>query len=132
MNERKKPQPPEKQQSDDGIERAELIIAKSLKIGVLLSSFIIGIGLILFLITGQSGYPQGAYPTDFSAILQGLIAMKSYAIILAGLFLLILTPVFRVGISILIFLKEKDRLYVFITTLVFTILIISFLLGKIE
>lgn len=132
MNERKKPQPPEKQQSDDGIERAELIIAKSLKIGVLLSSFIIGIGLILFLITGQSGYPQDAYPTDFSAILQGLIAMKSYAIILTGLFLLILTPVFRVGISILIFLKEKDRLYVFITTLVFTILIISFLLGKIE
>lgn len=35
--------------------------------------------------------------------------------ILAGLLLLILTPVFRVGISIITFLKEKDYLYTVIT-----------------
>jgi uncharacterized membrane protein len=45
---------------------------------------------------------------------------------------IVLTPVFRVGVSILVFIKEKDSLYVKITSAVFIILIISFVLGKVE
>jgi uncharacterized membrane protein len=35
-----------------------------------------------------------------------------------------------VGISVIVFLKEKDYIYVKITAVVFAILIVSFLLGK--
>ncbi|SHJ97522.1 Uncharacterized membrane protein [Anaerocolumna jejuensis DSM 15929] len=116
----------------NGIEDVEIIISKSLKIGVLASAIVILIGFLMFLITGRSGYAGSAYPTALAEIFKGLVLLKPYAIILTGLFILILTPVFRVGVSVIVFLKEKDYLYVGITILVFVILIISFLLGKVE
>ena len=100
--------------------------------GVLLSALFIAIGLGIFLITGESGYVGNFYPVNPVEIFKGLMAFKPYAIILSGLIILILTPVFRVGISILVFAKQKDYLYVKITSLVFIILMISFLMGKIE
>lgn len=114
------------------VERTELTIARILKAGVLLSAAIILIGLLLYLITGQSGYENDAYPTNPLLIVNGILSLKPYAIMLAGLFILILTPVLRVGVSVLVFVREKDYLYVVITTLVFSILVISFLLGKVE
>lgn len=110
----------------------EIIISRFLRFGVLLSAVIVFIGLGMFLITGKSGYPINYYPISLSEIFKGLIAFKSYAIILTGIIILILTPVFRVGVSILVFIKEKDFLYVKITSLVFIILLISFILGKVE
>ncbi|AST05027.1 hypothetical protein BT10792_30845 (plasmid) [Bacillus thuringiensis] len=108
----------------------EILISKILRVGVLISGTCITIGLIIFLITGESGYPGDAYPTTLSAIWSGVLAGKAYAIILLSLFLLILTPVFRVGVSLITFWIEKDTLYVIITGIVFTILMISFALGK--
>jgi uncharacterized membrane protein len=114
------------------IEEVEIIISRALKIGVILSATVTLIGLLMFLITGKSGYPGATYPTNPLLIFQGVAVLKPYAIILTGLFILILTPVFRVGVSVIVFMKEKDYLYVKITAVVFTILIISFLLGKVE
>jgi uncharacterized membrane protein len=114
------------------IEEVEIIISKSLQIGVLSSAVVIFIGFLMFLITGNSGYPGDTFPTSLLLIFQGVAALKPYAIILTGLFILILTPVFRVGVSIIVFMKEKDYLYVKITAVVFAILIVSFLLGKVE
>lgn len=110
----------------------EIIISKFLRAGVFLSAAIVGIGLVKFLVTGNSGYPVNYFPTTLKEILVGFIGLKSYAIILTGLIILILTPVFRVGVSILVFIKEGDYLYVKITSLVFIILLISFMLGKVE
>ncbi|GKX68180.1 DUF1634 domain-containing protein [Inconstantimicrobium mannanitabidum] len=118
--------------SDSKIDEMEIIISKFLKIGVLLSAFIIFIGFAMFLVTGDSGYANNTFPTNPGDIFKGLIQLKSYAIILTGLLLLIATPVFRVGVSIIVFIKEKDYLYVKITSLVFLILLISFALGKVE
>lgn len=114
------------------IEEVEVIISRSLQIGVILSAAIMLIGFCLFLITGYSGYPGDTFPTNLLVIFYGLVSFKPYAIILTGLFILILTPIFRVGVSIIVFFKEKDFLYVKITALVFAILIVSFLLGKVE
>ena len=114
------------------IEDVEIIIGKSLKIGVILSAAIILTGFLMFLITGNSGYPGDTFPTSLLLIFQGVISFKSYAIILTGLFILILTPVFRVGVSIIVFIKEKDYIFAKITALVFAILIVSFLIGKVE
>ncbi len=113
-------------------ERTELTIARLLKVGVILSAAVILIGLILYLVTGTGGYDGGAFPTNLLLILQGLLSLKPYAVILAGLLILILTPFFRVGVSIIVFVREKDMLYVVITSAVFLILIISLILGKAE
>ena len=114
------------------VTRTELTIAKLLKVGVLLSAAIIFIGLALYLITGTGGFNDGAFPTDPLAIFNGLLSLKPYAIILIGLFILILTPIMRVGVSIIVFARERDSLYVVITSVVFLILIISLILGKAE
>lgn len=114
------------------IEEMEIVISKFLMIGVLLSAAIILIGFVMLVVTGNSGYKGDIYPTSPIKILQGAIELKAYAIILTGLLILIATPVLRVGVSIIVFIKEKDYLYVKITSLVFIILIISFVLGKVE
>ena len=115
-----------------GIDEVETVVSRSLKAGVFISAAIMLAGLLMFLITGNSGYPDNVYPADPLQVLAGAAALKPYAVILAGLLILILTPVFRVGVSIIVFFKEKDYLYVKITSLVFVILIVSFLLGKVE
>lgn len=113
-------------------EEMEIIVSNFLKFGVYLSAIVVVIGLAMFLITGNSGYKANYYPTNPMEILSGTISLKSYAIMLTGLLILIITPVMRVGISIIVFLKEKDFLYVGITSIVFIILIVSFVLGKVE
>jgi uncharacterized membrane protein len=112
------------------IEDAEIWISKTLRVGVVISAVITCFGLILFILTGNSGYPGESFPTSLIEIFKGFLVFKPYAIILGGLFVLILTPVLRVGVSIITFLKEKDYLYVTITATVFLILIVSFFLGK--
>ena len=87
------------------IEEMEIIISNFLRIGVVLSAIIIFIGLSMFLVTGKSGYAGNYYPTNPLEILKGALSLKAYSIILTGLLVLILTPVFRVGVSIIVFAK---------------------------
>lgn len=122
----------EEKSKESRIEEVEITISNLLRIGVLLSAAVIFIGLAMFLITGNSGYPGNYFPSNPVEIIKGLVSVKPYAVILTGLIILVLTPVFRVGVSIIVFAKEKDYLYVKITAVVFTILIISFILGKVE
>lgn len=112
-------------------EEMEITVSNVLRFGVILSAVIIFIGFCMFLVTGKSGYTGNYYPATPSEILKGVITFKSYAIIMTGLLILILTPVFRVGVSIIVFFHERDFLYVKITSFVFIILLISFMLGKI-
>nr|WP_283163473.1 DUF1634 domain-containing protein [Sporolactobacillus mangiferae] len=106
------------------------MIGWTLRIGIAISSVIIIFGLILLYAEGQSGYEANLYPTHIKDIMQGCFALKPYGVILMGLLALMLTPVFRVGISIIAFLIEKDYLYTVITLIVFSILIISFYIGR--
>lgn len=107
----------------------EIVIGKIMRIGVLFSAAVMILGFAIFLITGNSGYPATSFPTTLPAIWQGLISFKAYAYMMAGIYLLILTPVLRVVISIYAFYQEKDMLYVKITSLVLLILIISVIVG---
>ena len=112
------------------LHEVELAISKALRIGVLISGVITFAGLIMYFTTGNSGYPGETYPADFLTIIKGFISLKPYGVIMTGLLILIATPIFRVGISIVIFFVEKDYLYVKITLLVFVILMLSLLMGK--
>ena len=61
----------------------EIIISRFLRIGMIVSAVIISIGMGMFLVTGKSGYNENFYPTSFNEILQGVISLKSYAVIMA-------------------------------------------------
>lgn len=117
--------------SESKIYDVELIISKSLRIGVILSAVTILAGLLMFLVSGNSGYPGNTYPTTIKEIIKGFLQLKSYGVIMTGLLILIATPVLRVAVSVMVFLKEKDYLYVKITGLVLVILLFSFMLGKV-
>lgn len=116
--------------SEDKVFDAELFISASLRMGVFLSAAVIAIGLVAYLLSGTTGYPAGAFPTSIAGVFNGLLQLKPAAIISLGLFLLIATPVFRVGASVIIFIKEKDHLYTAITLLVFGVLLFSLIFGK--
>ncbi|CUH97686.1 hypothetical protein P22_3821 [Propionispora sp. 2/2-37] len=115
---------------DAEMREVELFVSRSLRFGVILSAGVILIGLLLFLGTGEGGYPGQSYPTRFTEMVNGALQLKPFAVILTGLLLLILTPVLRVAVSTLIFIKEKDWLYVGISAAVFLILLFSLVLGK--
>lgn len=115
--------------TDKEIKDVQVLIGEILRIGVLISAIIIIIGLVILLITNNTGYPNMGYPHNFTMIWQGLLHGKAAAIIMFGIFLLILTPVLRVIVSIYAFFKDHDHLYVGITTAVLIILLISMLLG---
>ena len=107
----------------------ELFIGKSLRIGVLLSGAVIAIGLILLLLKTPAGSSAGtAY--GLLQIWHGLLLGQPDAIIYLGLLLLILTPIFRVAASVVLFFYQRDFVYVAITSYVLGVLILSLLLGK--
>ena len=109
--------------------KIERNIGKILRIGVFVSTTVIIIGILMFLLSGHSGYAEGVWPDKFNEILSGLVEFKALAWLMTGLFLLILTPVLRVVASIVAFAKEGDKLYVAITTLVLIILIVAMFVG---
>ena len=119
----------EKESKAKEMHQVELIIGQILRIGVIVSATVIVLGIILMLIQGNGGYPNGVQPTGFKEILSGVLALRPFAVIMLGLFLLILTPTLRVAVSIYAFAVEKDHLYVWITTAVLIILIIASVIG---
>ncbi|MFT8410866.1 MAG: DUF1634 domain-containing protein [Schleiferilactobacillus perolens] len=107
----------------------EQLIGVILRIGVIISAIVIAVGLLALFLEGGSGYPNDQVPLGFRAIFQGVIQLKPFAIIMLGLFCLILTPVLRVAVSIYAFVVERDSLYVAITSIVLAILVIAMVIG---
>ncbi|MEJ6347734.1 DUF1634 domain-containing protein [Holzapfeliella sp. He02] len=107
----------------------ELVIGKILRIGVIIAAVVMALGVLLLLVQGNSGYADNNMPATLSEVFMGSFALKPYAVMALGILLLILTPVLRVVISIYAFFKESDYLYMWITTIVFVILIISMIVG---
>jgi uncharacterized membrane protein len=62
-------------------------------------------------------------------VIHGVRQGEGQAIIMAGLLVLIATPVARVALSVIIFIIARDRLYTAITATVLLILLVSFAVG---
>jgi len=108
----------------------ELWISRGLLAGVILSGLIIFAGLVLFLAKGTASgesltnlVDQQKAAADFGAILRGAGRADGKSLIQFGLFVLILTPISRVAMSVFFFLRERDRIFVVITTTVLLILL---------
>ena len=66
-----------------------------------------------------------------AGIFRGAIALRGEWIIALGLLILIATPVARVAVLLVAFLRERDRLYVAVSALVLAVLLISALDGSV-
>lgn len=108
--------------------KIERRISIAIRIGVIVSAVVMIFGFALLLINYQD-YFAGFSNTSISEALAGLLTLNPYSYMLLGIFLLILTPVLRVATCIIMFAKEKDKLYTAITLLVLLILILSFIVG---
>lgn len=111
-----------------GVELEEYISA-TLRIGGIVSGAVIGLGVILLIVTGRSGYPAGVYPLEVGEVLVGAALLRPYAIIQFGLILLMATPFLRVILSVIIFAKRRDYVYTALTFAVLTILVVGLILG---
>ena len=113
----------------------QVIIGWVLRLGVITSMAVVFVGGIIYLY--RHGYSVADYTTfkgvpDFihpAGIIEGIINFRGRAIIQAGIILLVATPVIRVICSVIGFIIERDRLYIFISILVLLIILISMLSG---
>jgi uncharacterized membrane protein len=121
--------------------KIELILSWILRIGVSVSLAVITFGLIISFVhhptynttaseLGPLTSVGATFPHTLHQTWRSLRDFRGQAIVVAGLLLLILTPVMRVAVSVLSFMYEKDWPFVWITLVVLTLLIVSFLLGK--
>ena len=107
----------------------DLIIARILRWGVGLSAAIVLAGGVWYVAANSDVRPPYQRFTGSTGI-RALTALPApEVLILAGLLLLIATPVARVVFSMVAFAMEKDWVYVGITALVLGVLAYSIITG---
>ena len=109
----------------DAVER---MVSRVLVIGISLSVALMAIGLVLGALAGE-GIPGSV--TAVGDLGHGLVTLDPGAYLSLGLITLIATPFVRVGGSIVAFAREHDRRYVAITAIVFTVMCLSVVVGRI-
>ena len=114
------------------LEKAEMeaVLGRILRAGIILSILLLGAGILLYLV--QGGQAIGFADLENFHLMAWLTSHAPWdgvTLMIAGLALLILTPIFRVLATFLIFLKERDRLYIAFTAVVMVIILISILMA---
>jgi len=125
---------PDARWSDHAVEQ---IIGRLLQIGVLLAAAVVIVGAALLLVNhGGNPAAYGDFrgePSELrtvAGIVRGAAALHAPAIVQLGLVLLIATPIARVGFTLVAFILQRDRTYVWITTLVMILLLFGLVFGR--
>ncbi len=116
--------------------RIELLVGHFLRTGVVIASVIVFIGGLLYLVKYASDFPEykifSGEPADLRTV-HGIAAdaffLHSRGIIQFGLLALMFTPVAWVAFLLFAFIKQRDRTYVIVTTIVLAALLFG-LVGK--
>ena len=116
-----------------------------LRYGVIVSSFIVAIGILLapFNIGSYTGTPSslddvfitnyGATILSMSNLFAGIASLNPLSVAELGVIILLAIPFFRVAAGGLMFVYEKDWKYVVISIVVFGVLLIgTFVVGPFE
>ena len=114
--------------------RMEIIMGRVLQIGVLLASFVMIAGGLLYMHAHSGETPNyrvfSSEPQrlrHFSGVLGGIRIGDPAALIQLAVLLLIATPVARVVFALIAFLIERDKLFVVISAIVLGVLLYGFL-----
>jgi uncharacterized membrane protein len=117
--------------------RVELILAKLLRTGVIVSALIVFAGAVLYEIRYGGTVPQyhvfvgePASLRSVTGIFGDLSSFHSRSIIQFGLLLLLITPLTWVTFLFTSFVKQRDVLYSVVTLIVIGILIYSLAGGQ--
>ncbi|MBD2775945.1 DUF1634 domain-containing protein [Iningainema tapete] len=114
----------------------EQLLSNLLKYGVLIASSVVLVGGILYLLRHGSepvdyGFFQGV-PSKLcspTGVVTAALSGSYSGIIQLGLLLLVATPIVRVVISLLVFLKQREYIFSAISLFVLTALIYSLVAG---
>ncbi len=94
--------------------------------GVLVAVVLIGVGYVLGA-ANPAGLTQ--VPLSLPEIAQELVHLTPAGFLALGVILMILTPVARVFLSIVAYVRDRDSFYIVITMIVFLNLLVGILLG---
>ena len=88
------------------------------------------IGLVLYLFSGQQVISlKNLEQFNPVAYVKSHSIFDAVTFMLLGAFMLILTPIFRVISTFIIFVKTKDKMYTIFTAIVMVIILVSIILG---
>jgi len=143
MNTRQPEQVDPRQVDDERVRRVEILISNILRTGVAASLCLIVAGIILMFVHHPEFLSSsdallrltevnGVFPRTLADVIAGAMDFSGQAIATLGLLVLIATPVLRVAVSIGTFFYQNDRKFVIITSIVLALLLLSFVLGKVE
>jgi uncharacterized membrane protein len=113
-------------------EHVELFVGNLLRWGVILAATVTAIGAVIFLFLygGRTadyrvfhGQPDGL--KSVGAVARDAFHLQPEAMIQLGLLLLIATPIARVALSLLAFVKQHDHTYIVVTAIVLGVLLYS-------
>lgn len=117
-------------------EQVENAIGAVLRAGVILAA---GVGILGgLLLLGAHGHEtvaldsfrrESAQYRSMGGILRGLAGGDSRALIQVAVVLLVATPIARVALALVAFLRQRDRVFTAITALVLALLLFSLLHG---
>jgi uncharacterized membrane protein len=116
--------------------RLDVLLASVLWGGVLASALLVACGGVLYL--RAHGASEAAYSVfrgeppqlrSVAGVVRSAAALEAEGLIELGLLLLIATPIARVALSAIVFLLQRDWLYVGITLVVLALLTYSLLGG---
>lgn len=117
--------------------RMEIVMGRLLQVGVLVASFVMLVGGIVYLRAHQGAIPdyrvfqsgpQGL--RHVGGVISGVATGDPAAIIQLAVLLLIATPVARVLFALVAFGLERDKLYVGISAIVLVVLLMGFLRSQ--
>jgi uncharacterized membrane protein len=113
--------------------KMEIAISRMLRAGVSVAAFVVLVGWVLYLWQAHGvasdyrhfhGVPSPA--DQLTPVFEGIRHLDSRSIIRLGVLLLIATPIMRVAYCVYSFARQKDKVYVFISSVVLTVLLYSF------
>ncbi len=114
----------------------DMSVSRMLLVGVTLAAGVVLIGGLLYVrhpwvtIPDYSHFSNGgATRSTIAGVMDGLVHLNPKSIIEFGLLLLIATPVARVVFCVIGFARQKDKLYVLISSVVLVILLYSLTKG---
>ncbi len=122
---------PPTRMTDDAFDR---LLGAVLRAGVIISAAVVLIGAAIYLVRHGHELPmyhvfrgEPGNLTSIRGIFAEVRALRGRGVIQFGLLLLIATPIARVVFSVAGFVRQRDWLYVAVTTLVLALLLYSLL-----
>lgn len=126
---------------DARVRRVEIVISVLLRAGVVTSLVIVLVGTVMTFVHNPAYTSSHAdldgligagarFPDTAGEVARGVRHGDGPAVVIAGLLVLIATPVVRVAVSIFAFLYQRDRTFVAITSVVLALLLVSFAVGR--